>query len=156
MKGKPKTMTDQEYEEWCELYEYVRKDILGYDKNQRIPSNIVLRMKGLAFGKFIENRNIEDKAKYSFKVILYAFKINKIAIENAIRTKDFKNEMVKFIYISKIVEGSLNDVYNRVTAVEKSKEKVESVSTDIIAHAGAEYKSHSNTNNKPSKYDDLW
>ena len=63
-------MTSIEKAEWDELYQYVKKEILFYDDSQAMPSNFVLRLRGLTKGKYIDNKNIEDKADYSFKIIL--------------------------------------------------------------------------------------
>ena len=58
-------MTSVEKEQWDKLYQYVKNEILLYDSSQSIPSSLVLRLKGLTKGKYMENRNTEDKADYS-------------------------------------------------------------------------------------------
>ena len=150
-----KHMDVDEKKQWDELYQYVKKEILQYDDNQSIPSNLILRLKGLSTGKLIENKSIENKAKYSYEIILYTFKLCKANILSAIKTKDFKNEMSKFIYISAIVENNINDVYLRVTNAKKSQEKTESMDVENLRHDGAEYqnKSEDITN---QKLKDLW
>lgn len=55
-----KKMSEKELQDWNELYQYV-KSILGYDENQALSKNMVLRLKGLTTGKFIENKNIQDE-----------------------------------------------------------------------------------------------
>jgi hypothetical protein len=147
-------LTQQEKLEWDELYQYVKKEILQYDKNQSIPPALVLRLKGLSTGKLIENKNISDKASYSFTIILYTFQIQKQVILSSIKNKEFKNESQKFSYICKIVENNLNDVYNRVIASEKSKSKTEEIKTDIIFNNGADYTKTETKKNK--KLDSLW
>lgn len=133
-------MTSIEKEQWDKLYCYVKNEILAYDKAQSIPPSLVLRLKGLTTGKFIENKNIADKADYTYDVVLFTFMSCKSAILNAIRTKDFKSEAAKFNYICKIVENNLNDIYLRLKNAEKSKEKTKEINTDNIFHSGAEYK----------------
>jgi len=148
-------LNSEEKRQWDELYQYVRKEILQYDDKQSIPSNLVLRLKGLSTGKLIENRAIEDKAEYSYEIILYAFKVCKSNILSAIKTKDFKNEMSKFLYICAIVENNINDVYLRVTNAKKSQEKTENMNVENLSHGGAEYQSKTEeTINKKLK--DLW
>ena len=77
----------------------------------------------MSTGKLIENRAIEDKAEYSYEIILYTFKLYKSNILSAIKTKDFKNEMSKFLYICAIIENNINDVYLRIVNAKKSQEK---------------------------------
>ena len=48
-------MTENEKKAWDDLYEYVKYNILKYDDNQALSSYMVLRLKGLLSGKFIEN-----------------------------------------------------------------------------------------------------
>lgn len=148
-------LTQEEKTEWDELYQYVKKEILQYDKSQSIPPSLVLRLKGLSTGKFIENNNIPDKAKYSYKIILYAFQIHKQAILISIRNKEFKSEANKFNYICKIIENNLNDVYIRVCSAEKAKTKTEEAKLDNLSHDGAEYqKTEYKNDNK--KLNNLW
>ena len=42
-----KHMSKQEKADWDELYEYVRTEVMGYDQNQSLSSEMVLRLKGL-------------------------------------------------------------------------------------------------------------
>lgn len=148
-------MNSEEKKQWNELYQYVKKEILQYDDNQKIPDNLVLRLKGLSTGKLIENKSIEDKAKYSFEIVLFTFKLCKTSIISAIKNKDFQNEMGKFIYICAIIENNINDVYLRVTNAKKSQEKTESINVENLNHNGAEYQSK--TKDKVNeKFNDLW
>lgn len=142
-------MTSDEIKQWDELYTYVKNEILSYDEAQSIPPSLVLRLKGLTTGKFIENRNIEDRAAYSYEVVLLTFMAYKPAIINAIRTKNFKSETAKFNYICKIVENNLNDIYIRLNRANESKEKTKNINTDNIFHDGAKYKKQTkSTTNK--------
>lgn len=149
-------MSNEEKQQWSELYQYVKKEILQYDEKQSIPSNLVLRLKGLKNGKLIANNNIQNNADYSFEIILYTFKLNKQNILNAISDKTFKNEMSKFIYITKIVENNINDVYLRVTNARKSQEKTTDTDISNIFYEGAEYQTKTQDNKVIEKYKDLW
>lgn len=150
-----KKLTKEEKEQWDELYQYVKHEILQYDNTQSIPRTLILRLKGLTTGKYLENNNIEDKAKYSYKTILYTFQIYKLQIMSIVKTKKFKNEANKFNYICKIIENNINDVYKRLLQAEKSKEKTEEVDTDNLIHEGASYIKKSQTKNE-NKFKDLW
>lgn len=148
-------MTSIEKAEWDELYQYVKKEILFYDDSQAMPSNFVLRLRGLTKGKYIDNKNIEDKADYSFKIILYTFQICKPSIMQALSTKTFQNEMNKFNYICKIVENSINDVYLRLDKVKKSEETINSIDTNVLSHQSGKYqKKTEDVKNK--RLNELW
>lgn len=148
-------MTSIEKTEWDELYQYVKKEILFYDDSQAMPSNFVLRLRGLTKGKYIDNKNIKDKADYSFKIILYTFQICKPSIMLALSTKTFQNEMNKFNYICKIVENSINDVYLRLDKVKKSEEAINSIDTNVLSHQSGKYqKKTEDVKNK--RLNELW
>lgn len=146
-------LTEQEKLDWSELYNYVRSSVMNYDSNQSLPSTMVLRLKGLLYGKFMENLKQEDKANYSYKVVLNTFKFCNPKIQSVVRTKNFNNEMQKFNYILKIVESNLNDVYMRMKSSEKAKEKIEKVDMTIATYSGASYKKKEKTKDK---FNDLW
>lgn len=134
-----KKMTSVEKEQWDKLYQYVKNEILLYDSSQSIPSGLVLRLKGLTKGKYIENRNIEDKADYSYEIVLYTFQICKPSIMSAVSNKVFESESSKFNYICKIVENNINDVYLRVQRANKLEENIDKLDTNILSHNGGEY-----------------
>lgn len=148
-------MTSVEKEHWDKLYQYVRKEILLYDDSQSIPSNLVLRLKGLLKGKYIENKNIPDKADYSYEIILYTFQICKPEIMRAISNKVFSTESQKFNYVCKIVENNINDVYLRVKKLEKSDEKIDKLDTDILSHNRGKYQKKTEEI-KNKRLDELW
>ncbi len=149
-------MTEQEKLDWGELYQYIKKDIFEYE-TQRLPKYMILRLKGLAEGKFIANKHIESMAKYDYKHILYAFKINKLKIKEIVKSSAFKNEQHKFNTIMLIIEKDINDVVNRLNQRKKSEEKIESIDIRNITHQGAKYKNKSNQSNgsKNKKLNDV-
>ena len=134
-----KKMTSIEKEQWDKLYQYVKNEILLYDSSQSIPSGLVLRLKGLTKGKYMENRNIDDKADYSYEIVLYTFQICKPSIMRTISNKVFESKSNKFNYICKIVENNINDVYLRVEKVKKIEENIDKLDTNILSHNGGEY-----------------
>ena len=103
-------MTEKEKQDWESLYYYVKNNIMGYDENQALSNTMVLRIKGLLTNKFIENRNIESTANYSYEVILNTFKFCSPEISKALQTNRFVDEQHKFNYILKIVEKNINTV----------------------------------------------
>lgn len=149
-----KHMSKQDVEDWDELYQYVKKNVLGYDSNQSLSKNMVLRLKGLLTNKLIENKKIKDTANYSYKTVLNTFKFCIFDIQKGLRNNTFKDENHKFAYILKIVESNLNTVYMRMINSEKAKEKTETMNVDTIVHFGADYQNK--TKKTSEKLNDLW
>ena len=133
-------MTEKEKQDWESLYMYVKSNIMGYDENQALSSTMVLRLKGLLTNKFIENNNIQSTANYSYETVLNTFKYCFPDIQRALRTNNFKNEQHKFLYITKIVENNINNVYMRMKNAEKAKESAKNTTIEAPTHTGAEFK----------------
>ena len=147
-----KKMTEKEKRDWENLYYYV-KNVMGYDENQALSNAMVLRLKGLLTNKFMENKNIESTANYSYETILNNFKFCSPDIQRALRINNFKDEMHRFNYILKIVEKNINTVYMKMRNVEKAKEEAKNITVDIPVHVGAEFKPREK---KQDKFSDLW
>lgn len=140
--------------DWNSLYDYV-KEILNYDKNQKLPSFLILRLRGLKKGQFVANKNNTAISDYPYEVIRLTFALKKDSIQYAIRTKDFKDEKHKINYIMTIVESSLNDVYksymNMKNQQKKNEQKVEDISSDTTNRYVQKTKT-----NLDDKLKDLW
>lgn len=150
-----KKMTEKDKQDWDLLYNYVKSNIMGYDKNQALSSTMVLRLKGLLTNKFIENNKIESTANYSYETILNTFKYCSNDIQKALMTNSWKNEMHKFNYVLKIVEQNINNVYMRMKYMQKVKKETENMTLDVMNYVGAEYQRKTKeTTNK--LLDDLW
>lgn len=145
-------MSKEESQDWEELYFYV-KNLMNYDENQALSRNMVLRLKGLLTGKFIENNNIKDNSNYSYKVILNTFKFCSSDINRALRTNNFHDEQHKFNYLLKIVEKNINTVYMRMRNAQKAKEEAKNTTIEAPIHTGAEFKPKEK---KKDKFTDLW
>ena len=145
-------MSEKEKQDWENLYYHV-KNVMGYDENQALSSAMVLRLKGLLTNKFVENKNIEASANYSYETILTAFKYSSLDIQNGLRTNSFKDEMHKFNYILKIVEKNINTVYMKMKNIEKAKEEAKNTTIEAPTHTGAEFKPREK---KKDKFTDLW
>lgn len=148
-------MTQEDINNWDKLYKYVKYDILGYDDNQNIPQNQVLRLKGLLKGKYIENNNKEDKANYSFEIILLTFKYSMPEIRKALHTVNFIDENHKFNYILRIVEKNINTVYLKMKKLERSKEEVKKQDHSDTINYENTFKAKDNKKST-GKFDDLW
>ena len=148
-----KKMTEKEKQDWENLYMHVKSNIMGYDENQALSSAMVLRLKGLLTNKFMENKNIESTANYSYETILNTFKFCSLDISKALRTNRFSDEQHKFNYILKIVEKNINTVYMKMKNIEKAKEEAKNLTIEVPIHTGAEFKPREK---KKDKFSDLW
>lgn len=148
-------MTKQEKQEWDELYEYVKIDVLGYH-NKILPKNFVLRLKGLATGKFMANKNIRPKASYSYKEILLTFKLSNAKIQDYIARNNgsFQNESHRFNGIMIIVESEINNTIDILNRKKLAIEKAERLDLTNTQTETAEYKSRGKKSD--SKLKDLW
>lgn len=135
----PVSMSFEESEEWNELYEYVRSNIMGYDKDTSLSSRMVARLQGLMKGKYMVSYKTADNADYSYKTILNTFKYCSPDIRKALSYKSFDDEWIKFNYIAKIVENNINTVYKREQQAEKNREKTKNLTIDSLEYTGATY-----------------
>lgn len=151
----PKEMTYEDKQNWEKLYKYVKTNILGYDEEQSLPQYIIVRLLGLSRGKHIANNKSVNNANYSYDVILATFKYCSPDIQRALRTNSFKDEMHKFLYITKIVENNINTVYTKMKNIQKAKEEAKNTTVEAINHTGADYQRKTKeTNNR--LLNDLW
>lgn len=155
-KEKSKRMSQEDKFYWEQLYTYVRKNVMGYDDNQSLSKNMVLRLKGLLTNKFMANNNIEDTSNYSYETILLTFKYCISDIQRGLRKNIFNDENHKFAYILKIVESNINTVYMRMKNAKKTKEEIECHDiTDAVNYVN-NFKSKDNSKHNSTKYNDLW
>ena len=127
--------------EWIDLCEYVKKEILQYDDNMKLPKHLILKLQGLKKGLHIANNNIDSEACYDDYTILCTFKLCKrkildYLIKNETKIKD---ETHKINLIVKMVEPEINDVYIRLQQAKKKEEKFKATNYDNQFHDGAEY-----------------
>jgi hypothetical protein len=139
--AKEKELRKEINTEWMELYEYVRGEIMGYSKEISLNKYMVLRLKGLAEGRFTANTKLKPNANYSFKTILYTFKSCKLEILSAFKSNQtkFNGEQHKFNYCMVIVENNINDMVVRLHNASLAKEKAEVIQIDAVFHEGAEF-----------------
>ena len=140
-KVKRKKMSEEEKEQWDELYSYV-KGLMGYDDKTSLSRTEVLKLKGLTRGQFIANNNQQELAEYSFYEILVTFKICKFDIIRGFRSNSFKSNGHKFNYMIKIVEGNLSTVRERLKNRERQEERIEQIEVNTGEEI-AEYKKKS-------------
>ena len=139
-----------EKDEWKQLCDYIKRDILNYDDSMFLPEYLLKRLRGMAVGKFMAT----DKStqKYSYSAILFAFVLSKAVILNTIKTKHFSSEEDKFSYMLAIVSRELNEVQMRLNAEAIAKQKT--INLDNQSNKGAIYKPKSVEADKSLA--DLW
>ncbi len=149
-----KSMSYEEQQEWDELYEYVRTNIMGYSKDQSLSKQMVARLQGLMKGKYMVNNKTVNNANYSFKTILNTYKFCSVDIRKALGYKTFDSEWIKFSYIAKIVENNINTVYVRERRAEQAREEIKKIEINTPVHTGVEYKPREKKTK--NKFKDLW
>ena len=88
-KVKRKKMSEQEKEQFNELYSYVHDVIMGYDEKTALDRYFVLRLKGLKEGKFIANNKTKLYGEYTFQEILATFMYCKSEIVKGLTINEF-------------------------------------------------------------------
>ena len=125
--------------EFIDLAEYVKKEILRYTDDMKIPNHLVLRLKGLLEGKFICNNNTTQEANYTIESVKYTFMACKSKIHYALDTVPFNSESRKINYIFKIIEGNINTVFINLLQSKKQVDKMMVLSTDSLESNDVEY-----------------
>lgn len=148
---------NKDWKDWCELFEYVKGEILQYNKDMKMPKYMILRLKGLNEGKFMANRNQKPNANYPFKTILLTFKmsmakINAYILKNA---NKFTNEQHKFNGIMVIIENEINDVVKILRKTKKSEEKTKNTKLKHQVSEISKYEKRGKRNNNKN-LDNLW
>lgn len=146
-----------ENEQWNELYEYIRTEILGYTKDMQLPKFMIYRLRGLKEGKFMSNKNTPANANYSYYEMLLTFKACRLDIQRYTEQKlAFTDENHRFNYIMVIIENNINDIVIKLQNSKQQLERVESIDVSAIKReTTSEYKKKSKEV-KNSRLDGLW
>lgn len=146
----------QEKKEFDELYEYVKKEILEYSDDMKLPKFMIYRLRGLRNGKFMSNKNTKPMANYSYNAILLTFKACKYDILKYTKQNTFKDEQHRFNYILVIIENNINDIVLRLQNIKNQEKKINTIDSDVIQRddiAGYIRKGKEITN---KRLDSLW
>lgn len=115
-----------ENDDWDNLYQYFRSDILGISKTQRLDDHSIKRLLGMRLGQYYpsgNNTRILPRG-YSYKTILLTLKIVKPKVLAYMKNTNFTNGQHRTNSIMKFVESEINDVNMRLEAQRKSSEKL--------------------------------
>lgn len=122
----------KEKQEWDELYQYFKRDIMGYDAEQALPKYAVLRLRGMKSGRFIANKEQTALADYPYSVILLTLKYIKPRLDDLFKVTKFNDEEHKINYVLKIAEANLNGVYNKLKQIKEEQSRVVEVKVDDL------------------------
>ena len=155
MVKKERVVSEEDWDTWMRMCEYIHKEILQYPKDCKFPTILALRLQGLHKGQFMANKYIKPMANYSYEIIWTAFKVCKHKLVNCLGDRDkYKDEKHRINTMMVIIEREINDVYFRMQNAKKSVVKVEAMQLDNQVHEGAEYKAEEIKENK--ELDKLW
>jgi hypothetical protein len=101
-----------------DLLTFVAEEVLNYEDGQIVPPVMVKKI-----GKLNEF--------YDYDVIKECFNVCKGDIQYWMSAKSFDSEFGMASYIMKIIEGKINDVYNRYKHIKKQEVKQENSSIDL-------------------------
>lgn len=150
-------MSKKQKEEFVELCDYIKNNILQYGDNLAFPKQMALRLKGMAVGKHIAKK--DDKMLYTYKMILFAFKKEERNLLNYIAKTTFKNEQHKINGICLIAERNLNDIKLKAMQAHRNKKINEEKQEEIVNNIKLTNEVKNNYKVKSSrkeKFDDLW
>ncbi|BDR74270.1 hypothetical protein K144316041_p21090 (plasmid) [Clostridium tetani] len=136
-------MSKEEKEDWNNLYDYVRYEILEYKKGMKLSPYIRGKLQGLRTGDFtVKKGDIINECKgYPYKIILMTFQVMKLLISTSVRNKTFNNDNHKFNYILKIILNNINDVYRKYEEKQNEKNNLENIKIDVpMENENIEYK----------------
>lgn len=132
----------EEEKKFKELCEYVKKEIMGYDENQKLSKHMCLRLRGMKDGKFIANRTTPSMAHYSYDIILLTFKyIKHHGLDNLLIGKKFNSEEHKFNYIMVIISNNINTVYNKVKKIREEQNRSDNIKVVELPNYKNKYES---------------
>lgn len=132
----------EEEKKFKELCEYVKKEIMGYDENQKLSKHMCLRLRGMKDGKFIANRTTPSMAHYSYDIILLTFKyIKHHGLDNLLISKKFNSEEHKFNYIMVIISNNINTVYNKVKKIREEQNRSDNIKVVELPNYKNKYES---------------
>ncbi len=132
----------EEEKKFKELCEYVKKEIMGYDENQKLSKHMCLRLRGMKDGKFIANKTTPSMAHYSYDIILLTFKyIKHHGLDNLLIGKKFDSEEHKFNYIMVIISNNINTVYNKVKKIREEQNRSDNIKVVELPNYKNKYES---------------
>ena len=130
----------KEQKAFRELCDYVSKSIMGYDENQTLSKDMILRLRGLKTGQYMANKNNPSMAHYPYEFILLTFKyVKQHELDNILQSKKFNDDQHKFNYILKIIDSNINTVYNKVKKIKEEQNRVDNIEVVELPNYNNQY-----------------
>lgn len=142
-KTKRKMKKKQDKEDWVELCDYIRLNVMGYPNDMALSQTFENKLKKLSeiCDKFEANKNDNNGTRnYYYHVVLNTYRFCSEDIQWALKNKTFKNDTNKFNYIYKIVENNLSTVYVRTVNAQTRTEKSATIDMSVHHYKGADFK----------------
>ena len=123
-----------------ELCDYVAKSIMGYDENQTLSKDMILRLRGLKTGQYMANKNAPSMAHYPYEIILLTFKyVKQHELDSILQSKKFNDDKHKFNYILKIIDSNINTVYNKIKKIKEEQNRVDNIEVVELPNYNNQY-----------------
>lgn len=113
------------------MLKFIAEEVFQYEEGQIIHPTMISKLSNL--NKFYDNEVIHE-----------CFVMNKDTIQYWTSTKNFSNEYGMVSYIMKIIEGSINDVYNKWKHRKTQQVKQEVANLDVQILNDVKQVSHNN------------
>lgn len=117
---------------WDALYMYVKNDILELDPKLNLNRYTVMRLRGMAQGRFIGEDREKCDLTYGYKVVLATFHKMAPLIKLGLCTRQFNDLQHKVNWMLSMVEPHLNEVYETEEENKKRIEDLKEQSNGII------------------------
>lgn len=141
-------ITQQEKEDFNQVYEYLKNDILSYSSDMKLSRKMIQRIYGTAFGEMYHNTNKEVPFIYSFKIILATFIFCKDKIRYCLETMRFKDEDHMVNTIFKIIDNNINTIKMLADKKIEQDKKLEGVDLSYMEREVQPYKSQDKLKDK--------
>lgn len=107
-----KRKTSDEEKQWFDtVYEYVKNSIFELDPKLKLPQYAIIRLRGMAQGRFVGKDREKCDLTYGYRVVLATFEKMAPLLKYGLKNKTFKNQQHKINWVFSVVEPYLNDVY---------------------------------------------
>lgn len=134
----------EQKKQFNEIYDYVRYELLKYDKGMKLPNSFIYRLYGIACGRHsyrAPNKKIEEDMPivYPFPIILATLIKCKAKILHSFKTYAFNDENHRINYIFKVIEENINGTKMEYDRRQKEKEKLDNVDAERLSREVQSY-----------------
>ena len=162
---KPRKTSIEEQNCWDALYMYVKNDILELDPTLHLNQYTILRLRGMAQGRFVGKDRDKCDLTYGYRVVLATFSKMAPLIKMGLSTKTFNSLQHKINWIMSVVEHHLNEVYleeeSERNRIEDIQQQTSGIDADIERYQRTNNYINSDIKFKEAKtwdkkHEDMW